>query len=72
MAVAPPAAAAVPDVLALLDPTDHSVRPLRELGFGVARFGTRRFVVLSRDAQWALASHIDRWERDIYVVDNFR
>ena len=29
-------------------------------------------VFTSRDGRWAIASHIDRWDRDIMVLENLR
>ena len=60
------------DVLAAYDMAEHRVRPLGALAFRIARFGTRRFLIVSRDGRWALASHIDRRERDVFVLDGFR
>ena len=65
-------AAREPDVVALFDLAENRARPLAELAFRISRFGSRRFLTVSRDGRWALASHVDRWERDIVVVDNFR
>jgi hypothetical protein len=58
------------------------VRRLRRLGlflvvlvlpaFRVGPFGINHFLTPSRDGRWALAPHVDRWDRDILVVDNFR
>ncbi len=62
----------VPDALDLYSFADHRVHRLGELPFPVARYGARRVLTVSRDGRWALAAHIDRWERDILVADNFR
>jgi hypothetical protein len=43
-----------------------------QLGFMIGPFGAPRFLAVSRDGRWALASHVDRWERDILVLDGFR
>ena len=40
--------------------------------FPVATAFANRFFTVSRDGRWAIASHIDRFERDIMVLDNFR
>jgi hypothetical protein len=29
-------------------------------------------LVASRDGRWVIISHIDRWDRDILVADNYR
>ena len=55
-----------------IDFAEARVRPLGELADRVAPFGLYRFVVASRDGRWVLAAHIDRWDRDIMVIDNFR
>jgi hypothetical protein len=31
-----------------------------------------RYFIVSRDGRHAMAGHIDRFERDIMVLDNFR
>ena len=61
-----------PDTLALYDFKQERVRILGELPFPVAAFGVDRFVAASRDGRWALLNHIDRWDRDIMVLDNVR
>jgi hypothetical protein len=61
-----------PDTLAVYDVDTHQVRRLGELAFRVAPFGVHRFLIASRDGRWLLAAHIDGWERDIFVVDEFR
>ena len=60
------------DVLALYDFADHRVRQLGQLGVRVSPFGTSRFLIASRDGRWAVASHVDSWNRDVMVLDNFR
>ena len=60
------------DVLAVLDPVEGRVRELGALPFPVAPYGTTRRLVASRDGRWVIVSHIDRWERDIMVLDDFR
>ena len=46
--------------------------PLERWRFRVGPYGANRFLTVSRDGSWAVASHVDRWERDILVVDRFR
>ena len=70
--VGPQDAPPEPDTLAVYDVDAHQVRRLGELAFRVARFGIHRFLIASRDGRWVLAAHIDGWERDIFVVDEFR
>jgi hypothetical protein len=60
------------NTLQAYDFTDHRVRTIGHLAFVVAPSGTGRFLTISRDGRWALVSHIDRWERDILVLDGFR
>jgi Tol biopolymer transport system component len=64
--------ARAPDVLQVYDFADRRIRTLGTLAFRVGPFGSTRFLTVSRDGSWALASHVDRWERDILVVDRFR
>ena len=45
---------------------------VRDLAFPVARCGSSRTLAVSHDGRWALSSHIDRWDRDILVIDGFR
>jgi Tol biopolymer transport system component len=59
------------DALALYDFGDRRVRRLATLPFTVARFKAPRLTV-SRDGRWVLANHLDAWERDVMVADNFR
>jgi Tol biopolymer transport system component len=61
-----------PETLAVYDVDTHQVRRLGELAFRVAPWGVHRFLIASRDGRWVLAAHIDGWERDIFVVDEFR
>ena len=61
-----------PDKLMLLDFAGGDARPLGELPFRFARWGTMRVVTASRDGRWVLTSHVDQWERDIFVLDHFR
>jgi Tol biopolymer transport system component len=62
----------VPDALALYDFADRRVRRLGELAFRVGQMRADRYLAVSRDGRWALASHLDRYERDVLVADNFR
>ena len=48
------------------------MRVLGRLDFPVARFAFLRYLIASRDSRWVVLSHIDKWDRDIMVVDNFR
>ncbi|MGH9311794.1 MAG: TolB family protein, partial [Vicinamibacterales bacterium] len=59
------------DALAFYDFADRRVRPLAKLSFNLARFQAPRLTV-SRDGRWVLANHLDAWERDVMVADNFR
>jgi hypothetical protein len=63
---------AAPDGLAVYNDADGRTRTLGELAFRIAPFGASRFLTVSRDGRWALASHIDSWDRDVLVIDNFR
>jgi Tol biopolymer transport system component len=38
----------------------------------VGRGWVNRFLIVSRDGRWAVASHTERVERDIMVLDSFR
>ena len=67
----PPAASPAPDVLAVYDFAERGVTRLGELRFRVAPFGSPRYLAVSPDRRWTLASHVDNWNRDIMVVDNF-
>jgi Tol biopolymer transport system component len=51
---------------------ERTVTRVGRLPFRVARIGTIGRLTVSRDARWALANHIDRWDSDIMVIDNFR
>jgi Tol biopolymer transport system component len=64
--------AAAPDELDFYSFADRRIQRLGGLPFQVARYGVSRTLTVSRDGRWALAAHIDRWDRDILVVDNFR
>ncbi|HMJ86156.1 MAG TPA: hypothetical protein VK504_23425, partial [Vicinamibacterales bacterium] len=61
-----------PDALDLFSFADRRIQRLAQLPFSVARYGVPRVLTVSRDGRWALAAHIDRWDRDILVADNFR
>ena len=56
----------------MYDFAERRVRTLGELAFRVSPYGAKTFLSVSRDGRWALASHVDRWERDIFVIDRFR
>jgi len=60
------------DVLAEYNFADRRVRRLGELPFRVGRAWVDRFLIVSRDGRWAVASHTERVERDIMVLDNFQ
>ena len=60
------------NTIQVYDFADRRAHAVGRLDFAVAQFGTGRFLTVSRDGRWALASHIDRWERDIFVLDGFR
>ena len=60
------------DVLAEYTFADRRVRRLGELPFRVGRGWVSRFLIVSRDGRWAVASHTERVERDIMVLDNFQ
>jgi len=60
------------DALDLYSFADRRVHRVGVLPFPVARYGVRRLLTVSGDGRWALAAHIDRWDRDILVADNFR
>jgi len=42
------------------------------LPFRIAPFFANRFLIVSPDGRWLLATHMDRWDRDIFVLDNYR
>ena len=64
--------ARAPDVLQVYDFAQRRIQTLGTLPFRVGPFGVNHFLTVSRDGQWAVASHVDRWDRDIFVVDGFR
>jgi Tol biopolymer transport system component len=61
-----------PNVLQLYDFKEHGIRTIGELEFVVGPYGSSRYLTVSRDGRWALVSHVDRWDRDVFVVDGFR
>jgi Tol biopolymer transport system component len=61
-----------PDVLAVYDFAERRVHQLGVLPFRVTPAGASRFLTVSRDGRWAVASHVDKWDRDVLVIDNFR
>jgi len=61
-----------PVVVQLYDFQERRLRTLGDLRFIVGPFGASHFFTASRDGRWALASHVDRWDRDILLLDNFR
>lgn len=65
------ASARASDALSLYDFADRRVQAIGPLGFTLARFRTPRLTA-SRDGRWVLANHLDAWERDVMVADNFR
>jgi hypothetical protein len=67
-----PVTSASPDTLATYDFATRQVRTLGALGFTVASSFTTRYLIASRDGQWAAVGHLDKFDRDIMVVDNFR
>ena len=60
------------NVINQYDFASHSTRTIARLEFPIGPFGVPRFLAVSRDGHWALASRTDRWERDITVLDGFR
>jgi Tol biopolymer transport system component len=60
------------DVVATYDLVHQRVRELGALPFRIAPVFVNRFLTVSRDGRWALAPHFERWERDIFVLDNYR
>ena len=61
-----------PDVVMRYDFVEGQSHPIGTVSFPVAPAFANRFLIVSRDGRWAIASHIDRFERDIMVLDNFR
>jgi len=60
------------NVLRQYDFADRQVHTIARLGFIIGPYGVPRFLAVSRDGRWALANHVDHWERDVVVLDNFR
>ncbi len=65
---------ATPDALELYSLTDGRTQRLGELPFSVTSRGYSppRVLTLSPDGRSVVVSHIDHWERDIVVADNYR
>ena len=63
-----------PDVLEFYSFEGHRTRRLGELPFPVMSRGYSppRVLAVSPDRRWAVVTHMDHWERDIVVADNFR
>jgi dipeptidyl aminopeptidase/acylaminoacyl peptidase len=61
-----------PDVVAAYDLVHQRVHVLGALPFRIAPNFVNRFLTVSRDGRWALAPRIERWDRDIFVLDNYR
>ncbi|HXW03599.1 MAG TPA: hypothetical protein VD833_00090 [Vicinamibacterales bacterium] len=61
-----------PDVVATYDLVRRRMEEVGPLSFRVAPAFANRFLAISPDGRWALAPHIDRYDRDILVLDNFR
>lgn len=61
-----------PDVLQLYDFSNGRIHTLGTFGFRVGPFASNHFLKVSPDGRWAVVSHVDRWDRDILVIDKFR
>jgi len=61
-----------PDVLQHYDFSDGRIHTLGTFGFRVGPFASSHFLKVSPDGRWAVVSHVDRWDRDILVIDKFR
>ena len=61
-----------PDAIMRYDFSDGQLRAVGTLRFPVAPAFVSRFLVVSRDGRWAVASHLDRFERDIMILDHLR
>jgi hypothetical protein len=61
-------------VLEFYSVKDDRTRRLGELPFPVTSRGYSppRVLTVSPDGRWAVVSHMDHWERDIVLADNFR
>jgi Tol biopolymer transport system component len=66
------ATTAAPDALAMYDFADRRVRVLGTLGFPVVSAFTTRYLIASRDGRWAAVGRMDKFDRDIMVVEGFR
>jgi Tol biopolymer transport system component len=65
---------ATPDALEFYSVKDDRTRRLGELPFPVTSRGYSppRVLTVSPDGRWVVVSHMDHWERDIVLADNFR
>jgi hypothetical protein len=65
---------AAPDMLEFFSFKENQTRRLGEVAFPVTSRGysTPRALTVSPDGRWVVVSHIDHWERDIVLADNFR
>jgi Tol biopolymer transport system component len=61
-----------PDIVARYDIVTQQVTELGALEVDASRYFVRRFLSVSPDARWAILPHVDRHDRDILVLDNFR
>jgi Tol biopolymer transport system component len=61
-----------PDVVASYDLVHRRVDVLGALPFRIAPNFITRFLIVSPNGRWALAPHVERWDRDIFVLDNYR
>ena len=64
--------ARAPDVLQIYDFAEGRVRTLGTLAIPCRSLRVNHFLTVSRDGAWAVASHVDRWDRDILIADRFR
>jgi hypothetical protein len=60
------------NVLQLYDFADRTIRTIGRLRFAIGPYFAPRYLAVSHDGRWALASHLDHYERDIIVLDGFR
>jgi Tol biopolymer transport system component len=67
-----PVDSGTPETIMRYDFVDRRVHPAGTLRFPVADAWVDRFFIVSPDGRHAMASHVDRFERDIMVLDNFR
>ena len=65
---------ATPDALEFYGFEDGRTRRLGELPFPVTRpgYSPPRVLTVSPDGRWVVVSHMDHWQRDIVVADDFR